>query len=56
MGEYTEHYKRQRIEDEAMREARNGAGSGGLEDSIANAARCDRLDRVTLRDGGRADV
>ena len=56
LGEYTEHYKRQRIEDEAIREARKGAGSGGLEDSIANAARCDRLDRVTLRDGGRADV
>ena len=51
LGEYTEHYKRQRIENDAMREARAGM-PGGLEDSLANAVRCDRLDAVTIDAGG----
>ena len=57
LGEYTEHYKRQRIQDDSLREARaNREKSGGLEESLANAARCDRLDRVKLVAGGTADV
>ena len=57
LGEYTEHYKRQRIEDDSLREARAARPSkGGLEDSLANAARCDRLDRVTPVEGGTADM
>jgi hypothetical protein len=51
LGEYTEHYKRQRIQDEAVREARAGK-PGGLEESLANAAYCDRLDRVEPVPGG----
>ena len=51
LGEYTEHYKRQRIENDAIREARAGT-PGGLEDSLANAVRCDRLDAVTVPEGG----
>ena len=56
LGEYTEHYKRQRIEDDAVREARSGGGCGGFEDSLANAARCDRLDRVRAGGGGAVDI
>jgi hypothetical protein len=45
LGEYTDHYKRQRIEDQSLREARGGA-LGGLELSLAEAAFLDRLDAV----------
>lgn len=55
LGEYTEHYKRQRIENESIREARGGK-LGGLEDSIANAVRCDRLDAVTIQEGGGVEM
>ena len=48
------HYQRQRIEDEAMREAR--AAGGKLEESLANAARCSRLDMVNVADGATAEV
>lgn len=51
LGEYTEHYKRQRIENDAIREARAGK-QGGLEDSLANAVRCDRLDALSIPAGG----
>ena len=54
LGEYTAHYQRQQIEDEAMREAR--AAGGKLEESLANAARCSRLDRVNVTAGADADV
>jgi len=47
LGEYTEHYKRQRIENDAVREARAGK-LGGLEDSLANAVRCDRLSSLNV--------
>lgn len=55
LGEYTEHYHRQRIQDESVREARASNGST-LEESLANAVRLDRLDRVTLYPGGRVDM
>ena len=58
LGEYTEHYNRQRIEDDAVREARaaRGVTGEGIEASLANAARCDRLDKVTVTAGGNAEV
>ena len=57
LGEYTEHYQRQRIQDDALREARAGrAAAGGIEDSLANAARCDRLDKVRIAEGSVADL
>ena len=57
LGEYTEHYKRQRIQDETLREARaQRAKPGGFEESLANAAKCERLDRVTVPVGGIAQV
>ena len=57
LGEYTEHYNRQRIEDEALKEARSGKQTKpGLNESLANAALCDRLDRCTPVPGGTADV
>ena len=57
LGEYTEHYKRQRITDETLREARaQRVKPGGFEESLANAAKCDRLDRVTVPIGGIAKV
>lgn len=52
LGEYTEHYHRQRIDNESIREARGGGECGGMDDSLANAALCDRLDRVTYVAGG----
>ena len=54
IGEYTDHYKRQRIEDESIREARaNQSGkSASYEVSLAEAAYLDRLDRVTVQGGG----
>ena len=55
LGEYTEHYKRQRIENDAIREARAGK-LGGLEDSLANAVRCDRLDAVSTPEGGAVQM
>ena len=56
-ADVAEHYKRQRITDEALRESRaQRARSGGFEESLANAARCDRLDRVTVPIGGIAQV
>ena len=59
LGEYTEHYTRQRIENESVREARAQSASdshGDIEASLANAVRCDRLDRVTLTPGGHAEM
>jgi hypothetical protein len=56
LGEYTEHYQRQRIEDDSLREARAGRSTGGIDDSLANAARCSRLDQVQLVAGGAAEV
>ena len=57
LGEYTEHYQRQRIQDDALREARAGrAAEHGIDDSLANAARCDRLDKVRIVEGDVADV
>ena len=47
LGEYTEHYHRQRIVDESMREAR-GAGAASFEGSLANCAFMDRLDKVEV--------
>ena len=51
LGEYTEHYHRQRIVDESMREAR-GAGAASFEGSLANCAFMDRLDKVGVIAGG----
>ena len=51
LGEYTEHYHRQRIVDESMREAR-GAGAASFEGSLANCAFMDRLDKVAVIAGG----
>ena len=57
LGEYTEHYNRQRVQDDALREARAGrAAEHGIDDSLANAARCDRLDKVRIVEGDVADV
>ena len=41
LGEYTDHYARQRIIDESRAELR-------LSGSLANAVHCDRLDRVVV--------
>ena len=56
LGEYTEHYQRQRIEDDSLREARAGRSHAGIDESLANAARCDRLDKVQLVAGSMAEV
>jgi hypothetical protein len=57
LGEYTDHYKRQRIEDESLREARaKQTEVGGTEESLANAAYLDRLDRVKLEAGRNAQM
>ena len=57
LGEYTEHYKRQRIQDETLREARaQRSTAGGFDESLANSARCDRLDRVSVTEGDNATV
>ena len=59
LGEYTEHYARQRIQNESVREARAQSASASLSDieaSLANAVRCDRLDKVTLTPGGNAEI
>ena len=56
LGEYTEHYQRQRIEDDSLREARAGRSTGGIDESLANVARCDRLDNVRIVAGGAAEV
>ena len=52
LGEYTLHYKRQRIRDESMREARGTASSAAFEESLANCVFMDRLDRVAVAPGG----
>ena len=49
LGEYTDHYKRQRIVD-ASRAALK------LNGSLANAVHCERLDRVKVRDGMDAEM
>ena len=54
IGEYTDHYKRQRIEDEALRDARakqSEAAGGRYEVSLAEAVYLDRLDRVAVQVG-----
>ena len=59
LGEYTEHYHRQRIQDDSLREARAAnmsTSEESMEKSLANAVRLDRLDRVTLHPGGRVDM
>ena len=57
LGEYTEHYKRQRIEDESTREARGATSEwAGLEMSLANPVHADWLSRVMIPAGGVADV
>ena len=57
LGEYTDHYKRQRIEDDAMREARaKQSGVGGAEQSLAEAVYLDRLDGVKVEAGREAQM
>ena len=63
LGEYTEHYNRQKIQNESLREARAGSsgGSGGgdaelLEKSLANAVRCGRLSDVKAGPDGILDL
>ena len=47
LGEYTDHYKRQRIEDDSLREAR-AQTDGALESSLAEAVYLARLDDIKL--------
>lgn len=47
LGQYTDHYQRQSIEDTSRRELK-------ITDSLANAVHCDRLSRVQTQDGGDA--
>ena len=57
LGEYTEHYKRQRIQDETLREARaQSSKPESFDESLANSARCERLDRVSVTEGDNATV
>ena len=44
LGEYTDHYKRQRILDQSREELK-------LEGSLGNAVHCSRLDRVKVTPG-----
>ena len=50
IGEYVDHYKRQRIEDPSLRDARakQSGKSASYEVSLAEAAYLDRLDRVQI--------
>lgn len=51
IGEYTDHYKRQRLVDQSrVDQARD------FEQSLANCCHCDRLDRVTVMESGHAKV
>ena len=49
LGEYTDHYKRQRIQDESRAELM-------LEGSLGNAVHCSRLDRVKVCPGKLPDM
>ena len=56
LGEYTDHYKRQCIVDESMREARGGVSSDQLSESLADAVYLDRLDRIKVEAGGEVSM
>lgn len=59
LGEYTDHYKRQRIDNASLREARGTQAEGKLEGSelsLAEAVYLDRLDRVQIQAGGSVQM